>query len=201
MKIRDIETFFGEVDRRIRFPVEVILTGGAAGLIYGTERATFDIDFEVHITGKSHVAENWASLQQVLGEISTLTNITPQYAVDIDRWSAIPLPKKKSTLYKKFKFITVKILNPELWAIGKLTRYIASDIDDLRVVLKRQKTNQRKCVSLWGEALKRSSPSPAQITFPRQVERFLDAYAKVIWGKSANPKQLKELFLKQARLH
>lgn len=198
MKIRDVDDFFKEVDRRIDFRLQVILTGGAAGVLFGMKRATFDIDFEVHLL-KGKVKGNWDALQRALERASQSTKITPQYAEDIDRWSSIALPVKKSQAYKRIGKIDVRILEPSLWAIGKLARYLSSDIADLVHVLKSQTKNGEACARVWGKAIAVSPPSAAQSTFKRQVDHFFDRYAKTIWGKKANPEKLKSIFLKTAR--
>ena len=59
MKAREIRHFFEELDRRIDRPIQVILTGGAAAILHGVERATYDIDFfEVRIK-KLGPPESW----------------------------------------------------------------------------------------------------------------------------------------------
>ena len=47
-----MKNFFKEVDQRLSFPIQVILTGGAAAAFFGVDRVTYDIDFEVHIKTK-----------------------------------------------------------------------------------------------------------------------------------------------------
>ena len=200
MIIRDVESFFTEVDSRIDFPLRVILTGGAAGILYGMERATFDIDFEAEIIVKEGNKGSWDDLQKALEEVSAVTRITPQYADDIDRWSSIALPSKNSSFYKKIGKIEIRILEPSLWAIGKLTRYLSSDVEDLATVLKYKTSDGKSCVRRWGEALAISPPSSAQAMFRRQVERFLDDYAKIIWGEKISAESLKKLFIESARL-
>lgn len=199
MKIRDIETFFEEVDNRLQFPIRVILTGGAAGIIYGTDRATYDIDFEVNFLKKNVASEKWERLQRVLEEVAVQTKITPQYADDIDRWSSIALPLKKSQLFKKIGKVEIRIMEPAYWAVGKLTRFLSSDADDLVSVLKKQKANPRECARVWGQALRISPPSPAQFTFRKQVENFFDTYSKTIWGSAVDAAELKELFSEEAK--
>lgn len=199
MKIRDIKNFFKECDRHIDFPIQVILTGGAAGIIYGVERVTYDIDFEIHFQSKKMRSKSWEKLQKALEITSQNTQITPQYAEDIDRWSSISLPKKESRPFEKIGKIEIRLLEPKLWAIGKLTRYLSSDIGDLVTVLKKSKVSAPRCAELWGTALKMSPPSSAQSTFRRQVEYFFDQYTQEIWGKRTKPEKLKNIFFTAAR--
>ena len=44
----------------------------------------------------------------------------------IDHMASITLPAKKSRLYRRFGKVEVCILDPALWAIGKLARYLST---------------------------------------------------------------------------
>src|SRR5438094_115547 len=138
MKISDVQKFFMELDRRIKTPLRVVLTGGAAAVLQGVKRATHDIDFELTLKRprRAGPAESWDAIEKAIEETGRVTGVVPQYAEDIDRWSAITLPSKNSTRYRQIGKVEVRILSPDLWAIGKLTRYLSSDIGDLRTVLK-----------------------------------------------------------------
>jgi hypothetical protein len=194
MKAREIDTFFSELDKRVKFPLQVILTGGAAGILMGVNRVTNDIDFEVHL----RASRGWEQLEQACLEVANITSISPQYADDIDRWSSIPLLEKKTQLYKKIGKIEIRILEPAYWAIGKLTRFLSSDVEDMVYVFKEKKVNPLTCARIWGLALKKSSPSLMQSNYKRQVDLFFDRYATKIWGKKANPEKLKDIFAKAA---
>ena len=93
----------------------------------------------------------------------------------------------------------MRILDPGLWAIGKLTRYLSTDIHDLRIVLKASRTRPNAMVTLWGKALGISPASSSQGTFRKQVENFLDQYARDIWGAQPDAVKLKQLFLSSAQ--
>jgi hypothetical protein len=195
VKVGDIHRFFEDLSRRVEHPIQVLLTGGAAAILQGTSRATFDIDFELRL----RKGNDWNAVQEAIAATSTATGITPQYSEDIDRWSSIALPKKDSRLYKRFRKVEVRILNPELWAIGKLARYLSSDVQDLRIVLKASKTRPKATARLWGTALGISPASGSQVTFRKQVEDFIEQYAREIWGTEADVVELKRLFLESAR--
>lgn len=194
MNRRGIEQFFRFVDRRLKTPVRVVLTGGAVASLYGGTRVTLDIDFEVHPQDR-----DWGQVQKVMEEVSQETGITPQFSSDIDRWSSIALPERKSRLFKKIGKVEVRILDPAVWAIGKLTRYLPSDVEDLVTVLKSAHANPEHSVRLWGKALGVSPPASAQHSFRRHVTYFLDLYAKEIFGHGKSPEKLKDIFLESAR--
>ena len=195
MKVSDIHSFFEDLDRRLAEGVQVVLTGGAAAILQGTSRATFDIDFELRLKRGG----NWDRVQQAIAETSTATGITAQYGEDIDRWSSIAMPGRESRLYKRFGKVEVRLLNPSLWAIGKLARYLSSDVEDLRIVLKRTKTQPKALAKVWGKALGTSPASSSQATFRKQVENFFTQYAREIWGAAADATELNRLFLESAQ--
>jgi hypothetical protein len=195
LKPQDVEEFFKRVDGKIEFSIRVILTGGAAGILQGVQRATQDIDFELIIQSKNK-KRDWNVIETIFKEVAAATHIIPQYAEDIDRWSAIALPVKRSWLFKKFKHVEIRVLDADLWAIGKLTRFLRSDVDDIRTVLKTSGGNPEKVVKVWGLALKNSPKSSSLFLFRKQVEQFIDRYASEIWGKNVDAEKLKKLFLK-----
>ncbi|MFN0117771.1 MAG: hypothetical protein ACKVQC_05690 [Elusimicrobiota bacterium] len=197
MKIKDIDGFFAALDQRAQVPLKVIITGGAAAIIFGGSRATQDIDFEIQFKVKASKKKNdqWAEIQHHLNEVVRLTQIVAQYSDDIDRWSSIPMPSKKSKRYKKIGKIEVHILDVGLWCIGKLTRYLATDIEDLTQVLTLVKRNAVSLAKLWGQALGISAPSPAQTNFRRNVYNFFDTSTEKIWGGKADSEKLKKIFL------
>jgi hypothetical protein len=208
VKIGDIDRFFEDLSLRVHRPVLILLTGGAAAILQGVERATFDIDFEVAlkkvVRKSTDPRHDWDAIQKAIEATSRSTGITPQYSEDIDQWSSIALPAKKSRLYRRFGKVEVRILDPGLWAIGKLARYLSTDVQDLRVVLKAANTRPKTMVKLWGTALGISPASSSQATFRKQVESFLDQHAREIWGVQGDSEGLKRLFLetaKKARRH
>ena len=203
MKANDIHRFFEDLNTRLDRPVRILLTGGAAAILHGVERATFDIDFEIalkKVAGKSVASPDaWDAIQKAIAETARATGITPQYDEDIDQWSSITLPAKKSRLYRRFGKVEVCILDPALWAIGKLARYLSTDIHDLRIVMKTTNAKSKPTVKLWGTALGMSPASSSQGTFRKQVASFLDQYAAEIWGIQENPSELNRLFADAAQ--
>lgn len=203
MRIGDIDRFFEDLGRRLDRPVRILLTGGAAGVLQGISRATYDIDFEIRLRrlpeGSRRARDEWERVQKGIEATARATGITPQYDEDIDRWSSIALPVKRGKLYRRFGKVEVRILDADLWAIGKLTRFLSTDVQDLRVVLSKARVDPQAAVKLWGKALGISPTSSSQATFRKQVETFLNQYAQEIWGTSVDPAELKRLFLESAR--
>jgi len=109
------------------------------------------------------------------------------------------LPNRKSRLHKRIGKIEVRLLDPSLWAIGKLARFLPTDIEDLIHVLQKTKPDIRSLARLWGRALRQSPPSSSQGQFRQHVEYFFERHARAIWGKAATPEELKTVFLKSAR--
>lgn len=199
MKIRDIENFFRELDKRIDFSLTVILTGGASAVCYGAPRATQDIDFEtsLQVSGRRK-QECQEKLTEALDEVGRLTGITPQYSEDIDRWSSIYLPAKSSRLFQKIGKVEVRLLDPELWAVGKLSRYLGSDVKDLVAVFKKLRPDIMKFAKVWGQALGGSPSSSAQVSFKRQVEQFFMDYQDHVDKKAPPPEELMRIFMDSA---
>lgn len=180
MTPRDIDHFFELLAEQCTAPMTIILTGGAAALLMGGVRPTLDIDCA--ITAK----EMSADVDQIFSRITQQTQINVQYSEDIDRWSMISFLnyKKHTRPYKVFGKIKVEILEPEYWSIGKMTRFYASDVDDMVAVFKKQKTDPNRLVQVWSKALKKSPRSNAQFNFKRHVAHFFQKYGPTIWGKS-----------------
>src|SRR6185437_12177747 len=96
----DIRKFFEDLNKRIASPVQVIITGGAAAILRGAGRATYDIDFQIRFKRPAdNTAAKWDLLQKALVQTGLTTGITPQYGETIDRWGSIALPTKKNQRY------------------------------------------------------------------------------------------------------
>lgn len=178
MKKSDIDIFFKELGKELKKPAKIWLTGGAASLLLGGVRPTMDVDFAFSGGG---------SLDQFeinINKAHQKSGLNAEYAEDIDRWSMISFLdyKKHSTLYKKIGKIQVFILDPEYWSIGKITRYLDSDVSDMVAVFKKQKTTPDQLIKVWAQALKKSPKSEALFHFKKHVEHFLKAHGTKIWG-------------------
>jgi len=80
-----IDLFFKELDRTLSCPSLVILTGAAAGAIYGNVRQSVDIDFEIRLKRKDkNVTRNQENiLQDSIRETSSKLGIASNYSDDI----------------------------------------------------------------------------------------------------------------------
>ena len=181
------ERFFRALTKKLEEPVKVFLTGAAAGALFGNIRSSADVDFAIEPVREQ--PGSWDKLEDALRHASRATGITVQYAHDIDRWGMISLLdyRKKSVLYRKFGSIEVRTLHPAYWAIGKFTRYLESDIQDLATVLKKKKVPPFKLVKTLGNALRKSPPSSQGFQFRQHVEQFLEKYGRKIWGTRFDP--------------
>ena len=174
----------------------VILTGAAAGALYGSPRGTMDVDFAAQ-------TRDWKRFVKAVEEASARTGIVAQYAEDIDRWSSITLMDydKHAYLYRRVGFIDLCLMEPPYWAIGKLGRYLDSDIRDMVRVFKKTRTKWRDVAAVAGKALRKSPKSTACFLFRKQVEDFLKKCGPQIWGDDYDPAVAIVSFHKQAGIH
>lgn len=180
-----VDLFFIELDRRLSSPASVILTGAAAGSIYGNVRHSVDIDFEIRLKrnrdqSQDEIFQGWIS------EVSSKLGIAANYSDDISHWSMINyLNYRKSSMpYKKIGQIDIRLMAPEYWTIGKMTRFLEIDVKDIVKVIKKKRLRARRLVSLWARALRASPLSLTKGQFSRNVEDFLNRHGKKLWGKT-----------------
>ena len=102
--------------------------------------------------------------------------------------------EKGARFYKRFGTVSVHLLDVGVWSVGKINRYYRSDLDDLRVVLRKQKPDLRKIVGIWAKALRESPRSSASILFVKTVEDFLKNYGREIWGDRFHEEEAKKEF-------
>jgi hypothetical protein len=136
---QQIDRFFRILDAGFQKDAGIILTGAAAGAILGSERPSIDIDFAVDI--KNPGASGWEEFDAAVRKAVAETGIQANYAEDIDRWGMITLLdyRNSTRLLKKYRHITLSVLKPEIWSIGKVTRFLDPDIKDMIQVFSRTK--------------------------------------------------------------
>jgi hypothetical protein len=134
--------------------------------------------------------------------VSSKLGIAANYSDDISRWSMIDYLdyRKKSQPYKKIGQLSVRLLAPEYWTIGKMARFMEIDIDDAVKVIKRKQLRTQSLISLWARALRASPLSLAKGQFRRNIETFLSRNGKKLWGKSFDPEKAIADFIKSAGL-
>lgn len=188
MNRRQIDRFFTVLGRQLKSPAKVIVTGAAAGALWGHVRPSLDIDFAINASGGK---AKWADIEEAVEQTKQKTGIAANYAIDIDRWGAISLMdyRRHTHSYKVFGRLAVHLLDPAYWTIGKLTRYLQPDIEDMVAVLKRRRQALKPLLRLWGLALRKSPRSASCTQFRRQVEDFLITYGGKIWGKTFDSEQ------------
>ena len=184
MHPRQIDRFFRTLAETLNAPATVILTGAAAGSLWGHVRASLDVDFAISPSRRSPQA--WARIEQAIERAQHLTGIAANYAEDIDRWSAVSFLdyRRHTRPYRRFGTLEVRLLDPAYWSIGKIARYLPPDIQDLAAVLKRQRIPFSRLVRLWARAIRRSPHSPALTRCRDHAEDFFRTFGPRIWGSS-----------------
>lgn len=198
MDKNQIDRFFKVLAEELDEKATVILTGAAAGAIWGQIRPSVDIDFAIELVKRDNDA--WQKFETAIARTIKLTGVQANYAEDIDRWGLITLLdyKRHTHFYKRFGNLEVRLLNPIYWSIGKMTRYLDPDIRDMIHVFKKQQILPAKLARIWGQALKHSPHSTALIQFRKQVEYFLRSHGHTIWGKQFNTESTIRRFYKTA---
>lgn len=186
MRKNIVDLFFIELDRALAIPASVVLTGAAAGALYGNIRQSADIDFEIRFRGKKRKGDQGRDeiVQGLMREISSKLGIAANYSDDISHWSMINyLDYRKSSMpYKKIGKIDVRLMAPEYWTIGKMTRFLEIDVKDILKVIRKKRLRAERLISLWARALRASPLSLTKGQFRRNVESFLNIHGKKLWG-------------------
>lgn len=204
MRKNIVDLFFMELARDLPGPASVILTGAAAGAIYGNVRHSADIDFEIRFKGKKRKGDQGRDeiVQGLMREISSKLAIAANYSDDISHWSMINyLDYRKSSMpYKKIGKIDVRLMAPEYWTIGKMTRFFEIDVRDIIKVIRSKRLRAGRLISLWARALRASPLSLTKGQFKRNVEQFLNRHGRNLWGTDFDKQKAVENFRSLAGL-
>lgn len=194
MNKAQIDRFFQALAGELDEPARIILTGAAAGSLMGSKRPSVDIDFAIELARKDR--RLWSKVTGAVERASRMTATETNYLDDIDRWGTITLLdyRKHARPYRRFGKLTVSVLDPVYWSIGKITRYLDPDIGDLEAVLRRQRVRPEALTQLWAKALRKSPLSPALVLFRKQAEHFLRRSGPRIWGRKFNPEKTIKAF-------
>ncbi len=196
----DLSRFATALARRLPCPVQLTLTGGCEALLLGAKRPTGDIDFELGVPARSR--RFWADIEAAIAAASAEIGIVVQYSTDIDRWSPVTVParQRRRRLHRRVGRLSVQMLDPVCWAVYKLSRYLDSDVEDLRVVLRRQRVSSAALARLCGVCLRSSPRSTHLFLFRRQVEHFFRTHGPTVWGRGFDAGRAIASFHRAARI-
>ena len=191
MKQKQIDLFFELLDQELGLAAEIILVGASAASLMGHVRPSLDIDFEIRFKG-SKTSKTRAKLEAALAKAQTLAGVAVNYSENISGWSMVDYLdyRKTATPYKKVGKLNVKIVAPEYWTIGKMTRFLELDIQDMIKIIRTKKIKAKPLIALWARALKASDLSLELGQFREHVIFFVQRYGKKLWGKKVDPEVL-----------
>ncbi len=197
MTEKTIRLYFKELDRRLQADATVILVGAGAGSLMGHIRPSLDIDFEIRLDRRSAAARR--RLDRVVREAAAAIGVAVNYSEDIGHWSMVSyLDYRKTALsYRRIGKITVKLIAPEYWTIGKMTRFLELDIRDMVKIIQKKQLRPTRLVGVWSRAMKDSDLSLELGQFKEHVLYFFKKYGKRIWGKKFNADRYSRSFAAQ----
>ncbi len=184
LKRADLLRFFRLLDRYLPTRARIIVTGGAEAMLLGGVRPTGDADFGV-VAGSGA----WGEVERAIAVAAAESRIAVQYSQDIDRWSSVAIPpaRFRTRPWKRYRRLSVHVLDPACWAVYKLARYLEADVEDLIAVLRREHVASTRLAKLCGESVRSSPRSPALFLFRRQVEHFFRTHGRTVWGARHQP--------------
>lgn len=186
MTPRDVERFARELARAHPGPVRLILAGGAAAAVYGHDRPTVDVDFEVGPPPGAVRNERWMrSFEAALRRAAAASGASPQWTLDLSRWSEVALPhhRRRIRTWKRFGRTTVCVLDPVTFVVSKLRRGLAWDLEDVRAVIGKRRLGWRIMAVRCGEAFAASPFSAERPLFKSRVEQFLRQDGPALWRR------------------
>jgi hypothetical protein len=187
MRPAEIHRFFETLARELDRSAVVILTGAGAAALQGGVRPSRDLDFAIRVRGASPAA--WKEVEAAVARTEAATGIAANFAEDIDRWGMISLLDydRRAVPYRRFGPLRLLLMHPAYWSIGKLTRYLESDIADMAAVFRSKRVPWRNVVRVWRRALSKSPRSTALAQFQHHASHFLKTRGPSIWGKEFDP--------------
>jgi hypothetical protein len=197
---RRIESFLRTLGRELGTPARGYLTGAAAAAFWGRVRPSLDVDIGIQLFARS--GRSWEHVQAAVDRTTRLTGISASVAEDIDRWGMITLLdyRRSARPLRRFGAFEVRLLHPVNWSIGKLTRYLDPDVQDVVEVFRRQKVPWTAAARTWGRALRASPASTTQFRFRQNVEAFAAERGRATWGRSFEGKAFVAAFHRAAKI-
>ena len=192
MQQRQLENFFRDLGSLLVLPLKIYITGGVLAWHFGGQRPTEDIDFAI----KS--LQDETELSQLLFDLAKKHRIALEFSSDISRWGMVGYKKieKNAIFYKRYGRLRVYYLNPVVWSVGKMGRYLKQDIEDLLLVFKKVRPSWKKLIRVWSDALRESPASSEKALFVKRAEYFLLRYGKEVWGEKFDIAQARHYFEK-----
>lgn len=130
ISVNQIDSFPTAIGERYNTPATLVILGGSALCLLGSERPTFDIDYVGHDLRKN-------DLQQIVEQVAQELRV-PVEAVPIDEFVPIAQGADDRRLFiGQFGFIDVFVLDPYTIALSKLDRGLESDIEDILFLIHR----------------------------------------------------------------
>ena len=195
MKPSQIDRFFTRLDAHLGRVATVIVTGAGAGSIMGHIRPSMDIDFEIRLRlGNSSRVKK--ALIGAIEQAQAQTGIAVNYSEDISGWSMVSFLdyRRKAKPYKRFGRVTVNVMAPEHWTIGKMVRFLELDIKDMVKIIRAKRLRALPLVRLWAKAADKSKISLQLDQFRKNVILFVRAHGKKLWGRKTDTEALLESF-------
>ncbi len=197
MNKKKIHEFFKRLDRHLDQKATVIVVGAGAASLMGHVRPSFDIDFEIRLSRSTPAQKR--KLAETILKTARETGVAVNFSENIGGWSMVSyLDYRKTALpYKEFGKLDVKLIEPCYWTIGKMTRFLELDIQDMVKIIRKKKIKPKRVISVWAQAFRSSDLSLELGQFKEHVLFFLKQYSKKLWGKEADPEKLSASFLKR----
>lgn len=195
MTPRKILSFFKRLDHRLNRAAEVIIVGASAGSLMGHVRPSFDIDFEIRVKGKGARAALEAAVKSASEEAGVAVN----YSENIGGRSMVSYLnyRKTAAFYRQVGKLRLKLIAPEYWTIGKMTRFLELDIQDMLKIIRRKKIQPGKLIKIWAAAVNASDLSLELGQFRDHVVYFLKKYSRRLWGQNTDAEKWTRLFLRE----
>ncbi len=197
MNKKKIHEFFKRLNTNLDERATVIVVGASAGSLMGHVRPSFDIDFEFRLAKNTPAKKKSASA--AILKTAQETGVAVNFSENIGGWSMINYLNYRKTAvpYRLFGKLDVRLIEPAYWTIGKMTRFLELDIQDMVKIIRKKKIKHETLIGIWAQAFRSSDLSLELGQFKDHVLFFLKQYGKKIWGKKIKAAELKESFLKQ----
>lgn len=199
MTEKTVRLFFKELDRRLDARAQVILLGAGAGSLMGHIRPSLDIDFEIRLP-KTVSRSLREKLDADIRRTAALAGVAVNYSEDVSHWSMVSYLDYRRTAvpYRTFGKVTVKLIAPEYWTIGKMARFLELDIRDMIQIIRKKKLKPAVLARLWQKVIRTSDLSLELGQFRDHVRYFFITYGRKAWGKRFDPASYVALFTRPA---